>query len=54
MAKESVLPLTKNSKTMKTNKNNSKMTTMVDGIAQKVNRTILKPKGRKGLVGKMG
>jgi len=54
MAKESDLLLTKNSKTMKTNKNNSKMTTMVDGIAQKVNRTILKPKGRKGLVEKMG
>ena len=32
MAKESVLPLTKNSKTMKTNKTNSKMTTMVDGM----------------------
>ena len=54
MAKESVLPLTKNSKTMKTNKTNSKMTTKVDGIAQKVNRTILKPKSRKGLVEKMG
>ena len=32
MAKQSDLPLTKNSNTMKTNKSNSKMTTMVDGM----------------------